>query len=71
MQKPSVDETNCVHEDRESPRAPESTVHSELGRLALKARRAYIASGGRLLDRADIEREVANGRGSTHLIDSQ
>jgi hypothetical protein len=49
----------------------EHSPRTELGRLAIEARRDYAASGRHFLDRAEIEREVANGRGSTHLLDSR
>ncbi len=44
---------------------------TELGRLALAARREYFAAGGRPLSPEEIEQEVAERRGGTHLLDDQ
>ena len=49
----------------------EYVPRTELGRLALAARREYLAAGGRLLSREEIEREVAERRGGTHLLDQR
>lgn len=42
---------------------------TELGRLAIAARREYFAAGGRPLSPEEIEQEVAERRGGTHLLD--
>lgn len=47
------------------------TPRTELGRLALAARREYFESGGRPLSLEEISREVAELRGGTHLLDDQ
>ncbi len=44
---------------------------TELGRLALAARREYFAAGGKPLTREEINAEVASRRGGTHLFDNQ
>lgn len=44
---------------------------TELGRLALAARRAYHASEQPWLTREEINREVAERRGGTHLLDDE
>lgn len=44
---------------------------TELGQLALAARREYIAAGGSFLSRDEIEREVAERRGGTYLLDDR
>jgi hypothetical protein len=44
---------------------------TELGRMAIAARREYFAAGGRPLGPEEIEREVAERRGGTHLLDDQ
>ena len=47
------------------------TPRTELGWAALAARRECFAAGGRTLTREEIEREVAERRGGTHLLDDQ
>ena len=42
---------------------------TELGRLALAARREFLAANGRFLTRVELEREIAERRGGTHLHD--
>jgi len=44
---------------------------TQLGRSALAARREYLASGGKPLSREEINREVAERRGGTHLLDDE
>lgn len=44
---------------------------TELGRAVIAARREYFAAGGRPLSREEINREVAERRGGTHLLDDQ
>jgi hypothetical protein len=57
--------------DEEDCEGLEHVVRTELGRLALAARREYLAAGGRLLDWDDLEREVRERRGGTHLLDER
>jgi hypothetical protein len=59
-QQPNTDEADC--EDLEY------VARTKLGQLAMAARREYVASGRRLLDRDDLEREVRERRGGTHLL---
>lgn len=47
------------------------TPRTELGRLALAARREYLASGGLLLSADEIAQEVAERRGGTHRGDDR
>ncbi len=44
---------------------------TDLERLAVAARREYFAAGGRPLSREEIEAEVAERRGGTHLLHDQ
>lgn len=44
---------------------------TDLGRLALAARREYFAAGGKPLSRDEINEEVARRRGGTHLLDNR
>jgi hypothetical protein len=48
---------------RKNGAAPKDGV-SELGRELRKISDAYIASGGKLLNRRELEREIAERRGS-------
>ncbi len=45
--------------------------NTEFGRLAIAARREYFARGGRVLNDEEFERELAEWRGGTHLLDDQ
>jgi len=49
--------------DRENGRSPRPPV-TPLGKELRKLREKYIASGGRLLNRRELEREVAERRGT-------
>lgn len=49
----------------------EYVPQSELGRLAIAARREYLAGGGRLLNRDEIQREVAERRGGARQLDDR
>jgi hypothetical protein len=44
---------------------------TELGRLAMAARREYLASGGELLSREEIAREVTDRRGGARRHDER
>ena len=48
---------------RKNGTAPKDSA-SELGRALRKISDAYVASGGKLLNRRELEREVAARRGS-------
>lgn len=54
--------------DDESGAELEHIPLTELGRLALAARRDYFASGGHPLSRDEIGHEIAERRGGTHLL---
>jgi hypothetical protein len=45
--------------------------NTHLGRLAIAARREYFAAGGRVLTDEELEREIAERRGGTHLLETQ
>lgn len=45
--------------------------NTRLGRLALAARREYVAAGGCLLDQDDLRQEVADRRGEYASIDAR
>ena len=69
----AADVTGEIGDDALAPDAADLDYvpRTELGRLAIAACREYIASGGRLLSPEEIEREVAERRDGTHLLDDR
>lgn len=45
--------------------------NTEFGRLIIAARREYFAAGGHVLSDEELEREIAERRGGTHLLGYQ
>ncbi len=73
MPKPTARTSEVTVHDRddESRAELEYGQLTELGLLAVAARRDYFAAGGHPLTRDEIEREVAERRGGTHLLPDQ
>lgn len=59
------------HTSKDTTAEFEYVPRTELGRLAIAARREYLAAGGRLLNRDEIECEVAERQGGTHRLDDR
>jgi len=64
-------DTSVREHDDASAVELDDVPQTALGRLAVAARREYFASGGHPLSRDEIEREVAERRGGTHLLRDQ
>ncbi len=73
MAEPQIPSAATIHENNnaepEDPADIGYTPRTEFGRLALAAGREFFARHGRFLSMEEIEREVAERRGGTHLLD--
>ena len=60
---PGILEQGVVERLTDDPMAGDYQPRTEIGRLALAARQAYLAGGGELLGVDDISAEVSRRRG--------